>query len=334
MSLATGLRVAWGLIKTKPNATGLRVLPFEDGGRIRATVNNGGQEGILITVRAGENILSTVAAIRRSTKAIGAEVYEFSEDGQGAKGLHIWCASGELVEAFIGFCEPFILRIERGEAVGAAFSVCFEEFRRLVAGLNDEPLLPAFAGLLGELLILSELVTLDREALAYWHYPALERHDFRNGLAALEVKTTLRSQQGNPSVTISAFDQLEPPTGGTLHLHWLRLERDVAGAISLDRLLERIAERAAPGSLDELRSRILRHGAITEHRSQAFALQERRSFRVVASFPRLTSSRLTSGELDAGISRVTYQLDLSSAADFECPPDEANQALVSGLGGG
>lgn len=331
MSIAADIRQAWGIAAAKPVGAGLRVITFSGGGdRVRATVTDDGWKGILIEAPPGERLGPTVAAVVRASTALCAEIYAFTEDDRSARGLHLWCTRDDLIEAFVGFCEPFVVRIREGEGLGEAFAACFEEFRSLIAGANEGAVTAKLVGVLGELLVLTDLVALDASATESWCYPVLERHDFRNGTAALEVKTTLRSQMGKPVVTISALDQLEAPRGGALYLHWLRLERVSQGPICIEALLKSIGHYIDAGQLARLRTRVLGDGAMRPHHFYTFACQERRTFRVVEAFPKLAPSRLLTGSPDGGVGNVTYQLDLSAAADFECASDEAYRVLLSG----
>lgn len=332
MTVALGLREAWRLASMKP-ATGsaIRASKFADGGsKILATLTPAGERGLLVALRPEDSIGATVSEVGAASSAVGAESYPYSDEGADYRGLHIWCRRPELAEAFVGFCEPFIFRCLRGEPVHTAFAVCLEEFRRLLMGARDFEIPAAAIGLLGELKVLSELARLSSDALRYWAYPALERHDFRNGVCAIEVKTTLRSKQAKRVVNISALDQLEPPTGGRLFLTWMRFERDPAGAITLQSLQENIAQHLSARGRDELYARIQSVSDLAPLQSVSFALHERQSYRVADAFPRLTTSRLISGALDTGVGPVAYELDLSAAADFRCGEGEPSVALVSG----
>lgn len=331
MTLAAGIREAWVIGAAKPIGSGLRATHFEGAGRrIWATVSDNHHRGLLVAVPPEEQLSSSVATIKRTSSALDAEIYRFDEDGRSMRGLHVWCTNSDLLEAFVGFCEPFIVRIHKGEPVEIAFSISFREFKRLLGGSSDLEISTTVIGLLGELAILSELAVLNSEALSFWPYPDLERHDFRNGKAAIEVKTSLRSQSARKIATISALDQLEAPSGGTLYLHWLRLERDPAGTVTVARLVDEIARNLNRFHADELRSRVLSDQRIQAYQFSSFSLYERQTFRVEGAFPKLTPSSLVEGALDPGVGKVTYEVDLSAAAAFRCSSEEANRALVAG----
>lgn len=332
MTIAGGLREAWRLASMKPApGAAIRASRFEGGGgQILATLTPAGECGLLVALRPNDSLSATLSAVGAASSALGAESYPYTDGGVDYRGLHLWCKRPELFEAFVGFCEPFVYRCLCGEQVHTAFAVCLEEFRRLLSGVAVSEIPPALVGLLGELKVLGELARLSNDALRYWTYPSLERHDFRNGACAIEVKTTLRSRQGRRVVSISALDQLEPPAGGALFLAWMRFERDPSGGITLASLLEDVAQHLSGQGRVELQSRVR---AVTEAgglQSVAFALHERQSYRVDEAFPRLTPSRLLAGALDVGVGTVAYELDLSAAADFRCAEGEPNVALVTG----
>jgi hypothetical protein len=316
-----------------PRREGLRSLPFHNGGpAISATVTDDGHRGLLVRVGGREQVRPAVQTIRDATEALGAEIFSFHEDGSAARGLHIWCARDDLLEAFVGFCEPFVLRIRNGEPVASAFTICFDEFRRLVGGLDPHRLPGHVVGALGELLILRELVEIDLRAAFSWAFPKLERHDFRMGNAALEVKTTLRSNRSQPVVTISSFDQLDPPLSGTLHLHWLQLERDPAGPISILALLDSMASILELDVAMDLRKRVLEDAGLQTYSRQSFSVHQRRAYRVGDLFPALIAQRLIRRALDQGIGKVSYELDLSAAESCRCLPAEANQTFMDAAG--
>lgn len=331
MSAAPALRDAWHLAAATAPAEGLRAARFTGGGNgILATVDADGRRGLLIGSRPDDSLQQTVVAIETASDALGAEIYPFTFDGRNERGLHIWCRRTDIADAFASFSDALVMRLVAGERIHPAFVACLDEFRRLVSGSTVDGAGPALAGLLGELVILSELIAIDPASLDTWSYPARDRHDFRNGHRALEVKASLRSQSGRPVVTISSLDQLDAPAGGSLHLHWLRFERDADGPISVMKLVEAMVPLLDAERAGELRSRILGTAPSPVHLHR-FSLQERRCYRVTKEFPRLSTDRLLSGSVDAGVSRVTYELDLSMAGGFECSPGQVNQEFLGSV---
>lgn len=332
MSSLPALRDAWHLAAAKAPGEGLRAVRIASvEHQILATVDPDGRRGLLIKSRTDDSLQQTVFAIEAASEALAAEIYPYTFDGRNERGLHIWCRSADVVEAFASFIDALLVRLTAGERIHPAFTACLDEFRRLVSSRVVDGAGPTLVGLLGELIILSELIAIDPVALDTWSYPARDRHDFRNGQQAIEVKSALRSQSGRAIVTISSLDQLDAPAGGRLYLHWLRLERDADGPISVVRLVETMLPFLDSERAGELRSRVFSSSPSPAHQHR-FSLQERRCYLVEPDFPRLSTDRLLSKSVDAGVGRVMYELDLSAAAGFECSPQQVNHEFLSGAG--
>lgn len=325
MSEVARLRDAWVLAATAPVKSGLRAFRI----RARAPVvwavlDDTGRKGILIEAGAGE-LLGQAVGAANGVDAIAASILSFESDARASRGLLLTCIDSVLDEAFTAFSEALVTRCADGMEMPVAFRACLEEFRQLLLGRSTTP---SDIGLLGELVALEELATLDAEADRLWAYPDLERHDFRNGAVAHEVKTTRRSRQQNPTVSISSLDQLSPPANGQLFLRFIRVERDPAGPVSADGLLRSLGNKLR----DKGQGMFARVGTeqLASIRKESFTVLEHRTFLVRAGFPRLTSAELVGGKLAAGIGNVRYDLDLSGLQIYETPRQSANRALVAG----
>jgi hypothetical protein len=257
-----------------------------------------------------------------------AEIAWYGESGSTTRALHVWCRDALCEEAFAMFCELFVERLEEGDdAVGVALSECHEEFRRLVRGVPDLAL-SLVAGAIGELILLRDVTRRDRSAVRWWMGPAGGRHDFRRGQVAIEVKTSLRSETKG-TVRITDLDQLDPPDGGTLFLHAIRLERSEGGSVSIPRLVAEIRAMTDATGLAMLEDALSKLGISADTATPEFAVLSRTTFEVREAFPRLTASRLLSGRTDPGVSHVTYDLSLDAASGFETTTDHALSELVS-----
>jgi hypothetical protein len=211
----------------------------------------------------------------------------------------------------------------------AAFLACYTDFHRLIASPAGSQVPSSTVGLLGELVVLADLVQVDPSAVDYWAFPDHERHDFRHGKVALEIKTTLRREGSGSVVGISSLDQLDPPAGGQLYLQWLRLERDVVGPHSIELLVNRISSALRGDSLERFRERLSDVDTVNGAAQARFSLEETHCFHVGALFPRLTGHRLLAGAPDAGVSKISYQLDLSAAAAFSVEMSRVHQNLLT-----
>jgi hypothetical protein len=165
---------------------------------VLASVNAVGERGLLVRSNSDDRLQDTVDAVTVESGALRAEIYPYFAGGRSSKAIHIWCCIPELNDAFGSFCDSLISRIIAGGHIHAAFLDCLEDFRSLVAGTGDEGYGPGLVGLVGELIVLKELSERGTDAVAMWAYPSRDRHDFRNGNVAIEVKSSLRSSSGRP----------------------------------------------------------------------------------------------------------------------------------------
>ena len=127
---------------------------------------------------------------------------------------------------------------------------------------------------------------------------------------------------GSPAVTIHGEHQLDPPSGGALHLVAFRIA-DSAEGESLEELTARIAEHGVPYE-DVLRTLGDDVPGI-EDRQRRFAIEEIRLHEVTDDFPGLRSSRL-SPETLRGVSNISYQLSLD-ACPGQLDPDQLEAVL-------
>lgn len=232
----------------------------------------------------------------------------YTLDGVRCRYLDLTCTVRELEGVFAEVATEILRRIQDGESALRACTGTLNEFRLLLlpgaSDVSDEQI----TGLIGELLLLTELLSLSADAVALWRGPLGERHDFRGGALAIEVKTTLRA--GTETMRISSLDQLLEPAGGELCVTRYTLERAAGGALTVSGLLRRTIELGADRT--ELKMLLAAMGC-AEPESEvwngiACELQESRSYRVDADFPRLIPTT-TPG----GINEVSYAVELATA---------------------
>lgn len=293
---------------------------------VMAALSADGHHGLLVEINARESGVIPEELTGESAGALTAALSAFDPDGCGARRfVHVQCLDHDADQAFDAFC---VLLEERARTVPVARALkeCSEEFRRLLTGDRAAPS-PKAVGLLGELLVLGALVDRDPDLVEAWVGPSGGRHDFRRGATAIEVKTTLRSAAKGRTVHISDIDQLEPPAEGRLFLHLVRLERVMDGDVSVDSLTADIAARLiGDGHASFLRC-IDDIDIDDSDRRATYVVRELAAFEVREGFPALTPGHLVGGSLVPGVSRVSYDLALESAASFEVPVGEALAAM-------
>jgi hypothetical protein len=323
------IRYAWAMAGAAGvSGAALRSAPLSGFSReVAAIITPEGHKGIFIPLRPGETVDIPLGMKPNATGALKADIAQFSDEhGAAVNALSVLCRDISCEGAFISFAMRFLERVA-GEGLGALLDECHREFRRLIGELPAEGG-NRFTGLLGELLLVRELTALDPAAFRFWAGPRGERHDFRNGNTAVEVKTGLRSESKSEKVTISDWDQLEAPEGGSLYLHVIRLERVDGGEITLGGLFQDIRGHLAGDILESFERTVAAYVRQDALLHQAYSIQRRQTYRIEEGFPRLVRKMLPADCL-AGISGVSYDLDLSQASAFLYGGD-ATSMLIDG----
>lgn len=223
---------------------------------------------------------------------------------------------GSLDAVFAELAEEILRRITDGYQPAKAIADAVGEFRALLeedkGTLSDS----AIKGLVGELEILRRLAIYSVNAVSAWVGPQDQRHDFRRGLHALEVKTSGRAD--STCVSIHGIDQLAPPAGGTLHLIHLRLE-PAEGSLSVKSLVSGLIKLGVDKVLLWKNLELL--GCSDPYSEDwnrlTYVIDKTEFYEVTDGFPRITSASFPGAGLPAGLSGVTYQLDLASANAFQ-----------------
>jgi hypothetical protein len=323
------IRYAWAMAGAAGvSGAALRSAPLSGFSReVAAIITPEGHKGIFIPLRPGETVDIPLGMKPNATGALKADIAQFS-DGTGAafNALSVLCRDASCESAFISFVMSFLERLS-GADLGALLDECHREFRRLIGELPAEGG-NRLTGMLGELILVRDLTAVDSDAFRFWAGPRGERHDFRNGNIAVEVKTGLRSESKSEKVTISDWDQLEAPEGGSLYLHVIRLERVDGGEITLGGLLQDIRGRLAGIALESFERTVATYVRQDGFLRQAYSIQRRHTYQVGEGFPRLARCMLPL-ECLAGISGVSYDLDLSQASAFLYNAD-ATTILING----
>ena len=176
------------------------------------------------------------------------------------------------------------------------------------------------AGLIAELLVLNRLLDRNSSAWKAWLGPTGDRHDFRSDNTSLEVKASLRP--GASSVTINGLDQLEIPTGGSLHLLRFVLEQVSDGMLSVSGLARNALSKSDNSDrLNELLAAVGCNNVDSEDWNRySFSRESESLYEIRPGFPRLVPSMLTGGTAPHGVHEVAYNVDLSIANSFLCDP--------------
>lgn len=221
--------------------------------------------------------------------------------------VDVTCNHPDLQDVFEHFIDACLTRASHTDAI-AALTLELATWKTFLAAVPGPPGLDRCIELFGELLVADDLAAHDPAALRAW---VGTRHDFRAGSDAIEVKTT-RATTGN-AITVHGIDQLQPPVDGTLHLHFVRVEHTPGHGRSVADLVDSLLNRGVAAEL------IFRHAEdhhiapaqIPQTRTLTFDVRERVTVPVTDRTPRLSAIQLIDGRLPAGVSDVTYRLDLT-----------------------
>jgi hypothetical protein len=237
--------------------------------------------------------------------------------------LDVVCKSPDLELVFGEVVDDIVRRLadrkDGVEAVAGAIS----DFRALLVPSSEKDVdRSRVVGLVAELVVLNRLLEISPSAWRSWRGPAGDRHDFRARDLSLEVKASLGA--GARQVTINGIDQLEPPTGGTLHLAHLILETVEGGLLTVAALGDKALLRADDPA--GLRALLVAVGCTdvrdTAWNRFAFRAEAERLYRVGPGFPRIAPSTFVGGRIPAGVVDATYSIDLSLASGSECQSAE------------
>ncbi len=275
-----------------------------DAGPVRFALSSQGEGRLLLPLGSSERTPGIP-----QTPALEVLDRYYTLDAVRCRYLDLTCRVRDLEGVFADVATEILRRIEAGESALRACTGTLSEFRLLLqpgaSDVSDEQI----TGLIGELLLLTEILSLSANAVELWRGPLGERHDFRGGALAIEVKTTLRA--GNETMRISSLDQLLEPAGGELCVTRYTLERAAGAALTVRVLFRRAIELGAEPT--KLKSLLAAMGCADPEgdtwNGVACELQESRAWRVDAAFPRLIPAGTPSG-----ISEVTYAIELSAAA--------------------
>lgn len=295
-------------------------------GPARYALGPAGERRLLLPCAAG-----TTGRDLRGSPRLAVALTPYSSGTGQQLFVDILCRDRRLDVVFAELCREILKRLGSGEGPVEAASGTISDFRELLlAGPAGDLTRSKIAGLLGELIVLRRLIPLSTDATGSWTGPYEQRHDFRRGVLALEVKSSLRSDA--TKVEIHGAEQLLPPAGGRLFLLHVRMEPAQNGALRIGRVFD---ELVAAGATElPLRSGLARTGCVDPHdpdwNAPAFELEGLDAYEVSPGFPRVTPEQFPGGEVPEAISGLNYSVDLSAARSFR-RSDQDLQQYMSGM---
>ena len=229
-------------------------------------------------------------------------------------------------DLFHGLCLTLARSLATAPDSGVALAVALAHIKRwkaFLAGRSKRILSPEeVRGLVAELQYMRALYNgrLTRAAaLAAWCGVEKAHQDFMFGDTAVEVKSL--AGRDRSTVRISSEDQLETVLDDLfLVVHRLAEADQGDSALSLNALVVAIENELGDGdALEGLSSKLAAFGYVPlpDYDAPRFLVRERRTYRVSGAFPRLVRS-----VLPAGITRLSYEIELEAMEPFRCADDE------------
>ena len=293
------------------------------GNHVRFALGENGEARLLLPLKGNETRKRLFGA-----PALQIETSTFVSAERKIRFLDLTCLSKDLESVFAEVSDEITARIANGECCIEAASSTIEDFRALLVRSPSASITTsAITGLIGELLVLDRLLVHSSHAWQCWRGPTGDRHDFRCRDSSLEVKTTTRA--GRSLITVSGLDQMEAPAGGSLHLAHLVLEPVAAGKITVATLGKKVLDQADDRSrVKELMAAVGCPDVEADAWNRlSYRLEVETLYEVGNGFPRLVPSILTEGDCPAGISEISYRIDLSLAAEFVRDPSKFDELL-------
>ncbi|WP_326662780.1 PD-(D/E)XK motif protein [Streptomyces sp. NBC_00385] len=304
----------WSRLGAEPVSVGhtLRTSALPVGtvhGPILVAVDRAGLRHLLVPLKVRQRV--SVGLVSASLRITERPLQD--EDAYG-RFADIECMSRELDDVFTGLCRDVLVAVEAdGDRPYRTARAVVERWKLLFSSGPRSLTREQMVGLFGELRVLVRLLEGDSGAVRHWAGPAGERHDFTDGVHAVEVKSTVTNSERRVFV-VHGLDQLEAPEGGDLLLAWQRFEPHPGGS-TLDELVDRAADLCDDQAelLSKLGSVGYRPSDEAGQDGLRLSLAEDRWYRVEEDFPRLTTVTMHAGTVPAGVLDVRYTVDLAGA---------------------
>ena len=159
---------------------------------------------------------------------------------------------------------------------------------------------------LGELCVLNYLIANGEEAS--WNGPSGASYDIETDKRFVEVKSSV--VRDCKEITISNQFQLAPPNKH-LDLVFCQFEPSVASGLSINLLVSQLKESGINIGAINQKLKELGFEEGRSARNKTFILHSMLKYTVDAAFPRITPASFAGGVMPAGITKITYTVDLS-----------------------
>lgn len=226
-------------------------------------------------------------------------------DGLAQRAILLLADNSVSQSSFASLCEELIVPGENGtnrESVTSSPVFWWQEWKELLGNKNiDERVYDT----IGELCVVKYLVSIGQEV--NWDGPNSATYDIELQNGYVEVKSTVN--RSKKEISISSQFQLDPP-GKKLDLVVCVFEESANNGISIDQVVN---ELISLGISNEYLNTRLRKKGLAEGmsaRRRTFILHEMLKYKVNEEFPKITPASFVGGVLPAGITKITYTVNL------------------------
>lgn len=293
-------------------------------GPVRLAIGPEGQPRLMVPCGATASIRGGV-----SSEKLSVTMSRYDVAGRSTRFIDVMCADRSLDAVFAELASEVVHRIAGGDGAVEAVEGTIADFRDLLQDAGERDVSDhEIVGLIGELVVLRDLSGHSPTAIAAWTGPFDQRHDFRHGAHAIEVKTSSRADA--TVIHVSSIEQLSEPAGGSLLLVHLNIERAANGDLSVAALCSEIVRLgvARSGLAEALTAMGCPDPASAAWNRIRFSLERIGGYRVARGFPRVTAAQFPNHILPEGILCVSYEVDLRAAERFRVPDGELSGQLA------
>lgn len=266
----------------------------------------------------------------------GIEITDLPDERGAERILALRLADSAQRDIFHQLCLDIMASAARAaneeEALHLVLSRTWRWHHLLRGGKDDRLSAEEQKGLIGELLVLERFLLpafAARDAVRMWHGPLGAPKDFEVGKVWIEAKA--RRGAATPFISISSEFQLDDTGSDALFLHVIDLNQagaDGNGSFTVADVAQRVAatvRRADADAGDALDGLLTAMGFEWSDDYSDFAWIEgdTRVYKVGDGFPRITPDRFP-----AGVSRVTYSIELPDCDPFGVLPFTLQDVLA------
>jgi hypothetical protein len=293
-------------------------------GTVRLAISDGALCSLLLPVPIQDSF-----EVNRISQLISLRTLTLIQKGKNLRFLEVRCDDERLTEVFARVVSDILRRIESGVTGPRSVDEALIEFRKL---LNRQHIRAVeemtVVGLIGELITLIEVLGINSRSVVAWHGPDSDRHDFRAGSVAIEVKTSLGAE-GN-RIHVNGIRQLETAEDDELLIRHVRIEPDPHGTLSVPDLVAEAGALIADRCLFDEKLDKLGYSAdcAASWGDKRYRIVGKDAYSVRGSFPRLTTRHLNIEWPLAGVSGVAYEVDLGAAAQFLVNDEDWKKQLM------